>query len=154
MSRKLALVMTSALTTFVAITGLALFRPSDNLPGPTPAGETGAAPASPRLAEGRAQPATSPQMVVPAPASPAANRAAAQAQVSRDKPAQVSRDEAAQIAAAALGGGRIRSVQLEREHGRAVYEVKVGRAEVYVDAASGEVFPEHDDEDEDEDDDD
>jgi uncharacterized membrane protein YkoI len=64
----------------------------------------------------------------------------------------ISRDQAAQIAAAAVGGGRVRSVELERERGRAVYEVKVGRSEVYVDAASGQAYAGQADEDDDDDD--
>jgi uncharacterized membrane protein YkoI len=59
----------------------------------------------------------------------------------------ISPERAAQIAVQALGGGRARSVELEREHGRVVYEVKIGRTEIYVDATTGEAFQERDDDD-------
>ena len=58
-------------------------------------------------------------------------------------------ERAARIAAETVGGGRVRSIELERKSGRAVYEVKVGRAEVYVDAATGKALARHEDEEDD-----
>jgi hypothetical protein len=45
----------------------------------------------------------------------------------------------------------VSSVKLERERGRSVNEVRVGRTEVKVDAASGETYVEHDDHEDDDD---
>jgi hypothetical protein len=57
----------------------------------------------------------------------------------------ISAEQAAQLAIQVVGGGKVRSVELEHEHGRSVYEVKIGRSEVKVDAATGETFAEEDD---------
>ena len=46
---------------------------------------------------------------------------------------------AVQTAVAYTGGGRVRGVELEREHGVTAYEVKLDRGKVYVDAYTGEV---------------
>jgi hypothetical protein len=56
---------------------------------------------------------------------------------------QVGRAEAAQIALRAVPGGRVRSVELEQEHGRTVWDVDVmsGNVEhkVQVDVRTGEI---------------
>lgn len=77
--------------------------------------------------------------------------------------AAITQDQAIQIAAAYAGQDRVREVELEKEHGILVYEVKFeSGAKVYVDASSGQVVyaelrgdssgrDDHHDEDEDDD---
>jgi uncharacterized membrane protein YkoI len=53
---------------------------------------------------------------------------------------EMTAEQAAQLATAYRGGGEVREVELEREHGATVYAVVFADGgEVYVDAASGQV---------------
>lgn len=67
-----------------------------------------------------------------------AGQAGASAATAAD--AQVSAEQAAQVAVTYRGGGQVREVDAEHEHGVAVFEVKfTDGAKVYVDAATGQV---------------
>lgn len=128
MSRRMALLISTALTAFVLVVGVALAVrlgvPTASMAGaPVPREES-----APRQQ----------------PAEPAGEAVAVSEPWAGSGPA-ISRQQAAELAVQAIGGGRVSSVELEREPGRTVYEVKVGRTEVYVDASSGEVFVEDDD---------
>ena len=52
----------------------------------------------------------------------------------------LSPEQAAAIASQYMGGGRVREVELEREHGVVAYEVKVDGGKVFVDAYNGDVL--------------
>ena len=58
--------------------------------------------------------------------------------------ARISFQEASQIALTQVGGGTVKSIELDRKGGRMVYEVEIRRDgvkyEVYIDAAIGEVI--------------
>jgi uncharacterized membrane protein YkoI len=65
----------------------------------------------------------------------------------------ISEDEAISIAQQYTGGGNVREVEIEHEHGALVYEIEIGHSEIYIDAYSGEIlYSEYDDDDDDDDD--
>ena len=116
MSRRVALALTAALTTFlILITGALAWgvrSRGGSSPTPTPAVD------APVRGDFRALPQgvqAGDQEVIPA-------------------------EEAARIAAAYVGGAAVREVELERERGVEAYEVKLDGAKVYVDAYTGEVL--------------
>jgi uncharacterized membrane protein YkoI len=62
----------------------------------------------------------------------------------------ISEDQAIRIAQQYMGGGDVREVEIENEHGTLVYEIEIGHSEIYIDAYSGEIlYSEYEDDDDD-----
>ena len=155
MSRRMALLVSAALTAFVLIgaIGVSARLGVAGWQGTTepPAAASSASPPADQqllyqqLTALQAENASLRQQVAGEGSRPTGSTPGAAAGVA------LSPEQAGRVAAQALGGGTARSVKLERGGGRAVYEVKVGRDEVYVDAATAQVFAgrggEHEDDD-------
>lgn len=159
MSRRTALVVSSSLTVFVLVVVAALVARlgvSNASPTTAPAGAEAAIPqeqryrqrleeANTRLQQAYAQVsaleaenASLRRLQQPASGAPPASTGQREPRVASQTWEAISAEQAAQIALQLVGGGRVRSVELERERDASVYEIKVGSSKVYVDASTGQ----------------